>query len=96
MGIGDTEIKLHGGRLARGLNRMIISGFIGDIRVFIPQGMPYQARCSNVIGDIDAGGQHTGGLSNTIESQSADYDTAELKLYVAANNFIGDIKLFVV
>jgi len=96
MGIGDVEIKLHGGRLAPGLNRMIISGFIGDIRVFIPQDMPFHAHCSNFIGDIDAAGQRAGGLSNTIESQSADYDTAESKLYIAANNFIGDIKLFVV
>ena len=96
MGIGDVEIKLHGGRLAPGLNRMIISGFIGDIRVFVPRDMPFHAHCSNFIGDIDAGGQRTGGLSNTIESQSADYDTAESKLYIAANNFIGDIKLFVV
>ncbi len=96
MGIGDVEIKLHGGRLVPGLNRIIISGFIGDIRIFIPQNMPYHAHCSNFIGDIDAGGQRTGGLSNTIESQSADYDTAESKLYIAANNFIGDIKLFVV
>ena len=96
MGIGDVEIKLHGGRLASGLNRMINSGFIGDIRVFIPQDMPFHLHCSNFIGDIDAAGQHTGGLSNTIESQSADYDTAQSKLYIAANNFIGDIKLFVV
>jgi lia operon protein LiaF len=96
MGIGDVEIKLHGGRLTPGLNRIIISGFIGDIRVFIPQDMPYHAHCSNFVGDIDAGGQRTGGLSNTIESQSADYDTAESKLYIAAHNFIGDIKLFVV
>jgi len=96
MGIGDVEIKLHGGRLAPGLNRMIISGFVGDIRVFVPRDMPFHAHCSNFIGDIDAAGQRAGGLSNTIESQSADYDTAESKLYIAANNFIGDIKLFVV
>jgi len=96
MGIGDTEIKLHGGRLAPGLNRMIISGFVGDIRVFVPHDIPFHVHCSNFIGDIDAAGQRAGGLSNTIESQSADYDTAESKLYIAANNFIGDIKLFVV
>ena len=96
MGIGDVEIKLQGGRLAPGLNRIIISGFIGDIRVFIPQDMPYHAHCSNFIGDIDAGGQRSSGLSNTIENQSADYYTSESKLYIAANNFIGDIKLFVV
>ncbi len=96
MGIGDVEIKLHGSRLTQGLNRMIISGFVGDIRIFVPHDMPFHMHCSNFVGDIDAAGQRTGGLSNTIESQSADYDTAESKLYIAANNFIGDVKLFVV
>ncbi len=96
IGVGDTEVKLHGGRLASGLNRMIISGFVGDIRVFIPNDMPYYIHCSNFVGDIDAGGQHSSGFSNRIESQSADYDTAESKLYIAASNFLGDIKLFVV
>lgn len=96
MGVGDTEIKLHGGRLSRGLNRMVISGFVGDIRIFIPQDMPYYAHCSNFIGNIDAGGQRADGFSNTIESQSADYEAAESKLYIAANNFIGDIKLFLI
>ncbi len=96
VGIGDTEIKLHGGRLAPGLNRLIVSGFVGDIRIFIPVGMPHYVHCSNFIGDVDAGGQKAGGFSNTIDSQSTDYETAEAKLYVAANNFVGDIKVFVV
>ncbi len=93
-GIGDIDIQLHGGRLASGLNRMIISGFIGDIRIFIPRDMPYHIHCSNFIGDINAGGQQAGGLSNTVENQSSDYDSAQSKLYIAANNFIGDVKLF--
>ncbi len=94
-GIGDVEIKLHGGRLAAGLNRLIVSGFVGDIRLFVPPGLPYYVHCSNFIGDVEAGGQKAGGFSNTVETQTSDYDTAQSKLYIAANNFIGDIKLFV-
>jgi lia operon protein LiaF len=95
-GVGDVEVKLHGGKLVRGLNRMIISGFVGDIRIFVPKDMPHFIHSSNFVGDIDIGGKHSGGLSNTVEHQSADYDSAVSKLYIAANNFIGDIKLFVV
>ncbi|MFH1373937.1 MAG: cell wall-active antibiotics response protein LiaF [bacterium] len=93
-GIGDIDIRLHGGQLASGLNRIIISGFIGDIRIFIPGDIPYHIHCSNFIGDINACGQQAGGLSNTVENQSSDYDSSQSKLYIAANNFIGDVKLF--
>lgn len=95
-GVGDAEVKLHDGRLSRGLNRMIISGFVGDVRLFVPKDMPFYIHSSNFIGDIDIGGKRTSGFSNSLESQSADYDTAESKLYIAVNNFIGDIRLFVV
>ncbi|MEW5995837.1 MAG: LiaF domain-containing protein, partial [Candidatus Zixiibacteriota bacterium] len=85
-GVGDAEIRLHGGRLTAGLNRLIISGFVGDIRIYVPVGMPHFVHCSNFIGDINAGGQKAVGFSNTIESQTPDYDSAEAKLYIAANN----------
>ncbi len=95
-GVGDVEMKLHGGKLVHGLNRMIISGFVGDIRIFVPKDMPHFIHSSNFVGDIDIEGKRSEGLSNTVEHQSADYESASSKLYIAANNFIGDIKLFVV
>ncbi|MEA3296912.1 MAG: hypothetical protein U9R56_03525, partial [candidate division Zixibacteria bacterium] len=47
LGIGDLEVKLHGGKLSPGLNRMIISGFIGDVRIFAPPDMAIFFHCSN-------------------------------------------------
>jgi len=96
VGVGDAEIKLHGGRLAPGLNRMIVSGFVGDIRIFVPNDMPFYLHCSNFIGDISAGGQRASGFNNSLESQSPNYDTAESKLYIAVSNFLGDVKVLLV
>jgi len=94
MGIGDLELNLSEGILSTGLNRVIISGFIGDIRIFVPKIMSFFSHCSNFIGDIDLGGQKTSGFGNTLEHNTPDYDKAESKLYVAANNFIGNIKVY--
>jgi lia operon protein LiaF len=93
-GIGDLEINLTGGRLEKGLNRIVISGFVGDIRIFGPRSMPVFAHCSNFVGDVEVGGKRSSGLGNNLEWQSTDYSAAESKLYVAANSFIGDIKIF--
>ncbi len=94
MGIGDVEMKLRGAVLSPGLNRMIISGFIGDVRLFVPPELAYTAHCSNFIGDIEVAGRRTSGFGNSLESKSPNYDAAERKLYIAANLFIGDIKVY--
>ena len=94
LGIGDLELNLSDGILSKGLNRVIISGFIGDIRIFVPKKMSFFSHCSNFIGDIDLAGQRTSGFGNTLEHNTPNYDKAESKLYVAANNFIGDIKVY--
>ncbi len=94
MGIGDVELRLHGGVLSKGLNRVIVSGFIGDIRIYLPPGMPYFAHCSNSVGDVELAGRRASGFGNNLDGQSEDYESAESRLYIAANNFIGDIRVY--
>ncbi len=93
MGAGDLEIRLHGAKLQGGLSRMIVSNFLGDIRILVPVGMAVFAHCSNFIGDIEVLGRRSSGFGNNLDAQSADYGTAEKRLYIAANSFIGDIKI---
>ncbi len=92
--IGDLEINLAGGKLQSGLNRMIVSGFLGDCLVLIPKDMPVHVHCSGFIGDVELLGKRGSGFGNTMDSQTPDYDAASSKLYVAVNNFIGDIRVF--
>jgi hypothetical protein len=94
--IGDIEVKLHGAALAPGLNRMVISGFIGDVRVLVPPDMAVFAQSSNFIGDANLMGRHSSGIGATIDAQTANYKTSESKLYIASNFFIGDIRVYVV
>ncbi len=94
MGIGDLDFSLAGGKLSKGLNRVVISGFIGDLRIFIPRNMAHFVQCSNFIGDIDLAGKRTSGFGNNVDSQSTDYNNADSRIYIAANNFIGDIKTY--
>ena len=96
MGAGDLEVKVHGGVLSKGLNRMLISGFIGDVRILVPRDMAMFAHCSNFVGDLDILGQRASGFGNNLDAQTADYAEAESRLYIAANNFLGDIRIYIV
>ena len=94
--IGDVEIKLHGAQLASGLNRLIISGFLGDIRILVPTDMAVFANCSSFVGDIEVFNRRSSGFGNNIDGQTANYRDAEAKLYIAANSFVGDIRVYLV
>jgi len=94
--LGDIEIKLHGCQLADGLNRLVVSGFIGDMRILVPRDLELFAHCSNFIGDIDLLGKRDSGFGNNMDAQTAGYNTATKRLYIAANNFIGDIRIILV
>jgi hypothetical protein len=93
-GVGDLEIRLSGGVLAEGLNRIIISAFVGDIRIYAPANLPVFTHCSNFVGDIELMGKRASGFGNSIDSQTADYQSSPKRLYVACNSFIGDIRYF--
>ncbi len=92
--IGDIEVKLHGADLGTGLSRMVVSGFIGDIRVLVPRGMAVFANGSSFVGDIEIFGRRSTGFGNNIDGQSEAYQTAESKLYIAINSFVGDIRVY--
>ncbi len=96
MFVGDLQVTLSGGRLTPGLNRMIISGFLGDIMVFVPRGLPLFVHCSGFVGDLDLLGRRSSGFGNTLDAQTAEYDSADAKLYVAINNFVGDVRVYYV
>lgn len=92
--IGDVEVKLHGAQLSPGLSRMVVSGFVGDVRVLVPKEMAVFANGSSFIGDIEIFGRRSSGFGNNIDGQSANYQDAEAKLYIAINSFVGDIRVY--
>jgi hypothetical protein len=95
-GLGDVELRLHGGQLRPGLNRVVISGFVGDIKVLAPRNMELFAHCSNFIGDIDVLGRRASGFNNNMDAHTPQYNSAEMKVYIAANSLLGDIRIEVI
>lgn len=94
MGVGDIEARLQGCKLSKGLNRIIISGFFGDVRIMIPKDIEYFVHASGFFGDIELGGQRTSGFGNTLEYQTDGYEAAESKVYIAISAFLSDIRIF--
>ncbi len=94
MFVGDLQVNLRGAKLETGLNRLIISSFVGDVQIFVPQAMAVYVHCSGFAGDVDVLGKRTSGFGNNFDSQTDNYASSESKLYIATNNFIGDIRVY--
>ncbi len=91
--IGDIELNLTKATLKPGVNNLNVSAFIGDIRVFVPQDMAVEVNCSLTIGDIHVFNTSKGGIFPSVTEKTSNYDTAEKKLKIGSNVFIGDIKI---
>lgn len=94
MFVGDLNVVLRGGKLSPGLNRMIISGFLGDVQILVPRDLPLFVHCSGFVGDVEVLGKRASGFGNTLDAQTDSYTSADCKLYIATNNFIGDIRVY--
>jgi predicted membrane protein len=94
MFVGDLNVVLRGGKLSPGLNRMIISGFLGDVQILAPRDLPLFVHCSGFVGDVEVLGKRASGFGNTLDAQTDSYASADCKLYIATNNFIGDIRVY--
>lgn len=90
---GDAEIKVHGGILVNGLNRLIVSGFLGDIRVLVPPDLAVMVHVTSTAGDVELLGRRVSGFGNNLDGQTANYPSAEKKLFIAINTFLGDVKV---
>lgn len=94
--LGDLEIILSGATLSPGLNRLIVSNFLGEIRVFVPKGMEHFVHLSNFAGDIEGIGRRSSGVGNRIEHASQGYESSPSKLYIAVNSFVGEIRVITI
>lgn len=90
---GDLRVDLRGARLAEGLNRLIISSFMGDVELLVPRGMPVYVHSSGFAGDVDLLGRRSSGFGITLDGQTDTYDSATAKLYIAVSGFVGDVRV---
>ncbi|MCP4631532.1 MAG: cell wall-active antibiotics response protein [candidate division Zixibacteria bacterium] len=92
--IGDINVTVDDTDLPEGEGKAILSSFIGDASLIIPNGLPFHVEHSSLIGDLKVNDSK---VSNTIEGgfKSDNYDQSSNKVYIRFNAFIGDFKVIV-
>lgn len=93
--IGDTIIDLTKAQIPYGETKIIVSSFMGDVKVFIPEDMDIgiMATSSAFIGDLKVLKQKQGGFMTSVSAESPYYLEASKKIKLVVSVFIGDVKV---
>lgn len=79
--IPDREVELD------------VSGFVGDVNIYLPPGLAFRADCKISLGDITVLDHNESGSQRRIEMQSPHYQTATQKVNIRVRWRIGDINI---
>lgn len=91
--IGDTKIDLTRAAIPYGETRLLISAFIGDVTILVPDDIDLQVRVTSsvFIGELNVLDRHESGFARSMVSESSHYKDADKKLRVDVSLFIGDV-----
>jgi lia operon protein LiaF len=93
--IGDTFIDLTKAHIANGETKIVISSFIGDVKIWVPHDLELgiSVVSSSFIGDTVVLDRREGGLFKHMNTQSPGYEEAEKKIRLITSSFIGDVNI---
>lgn len=92
-GIGEVKIDLSRALIHNGETVIMISGWIGDIDIFVPYELDISFVASVNIGDIDIFGNKQGGLNRTVTLTTSNYQQADQRVRLIVHLLVGDVNV---
>ncbi|WP_394136680.1 cell wall-active antibiotics response protein LiaF [Cytobacillus oceanisediminis] len=91
--IGDYFIDFSKAFIPEKETPVIVRGWIGDVKMIIPENIPVMIQSTINIGDIRIFDQKTGDINRSLHYKSPGYDEASRKLKIAVQVKIGSIRI---
>jgi len=92
--ISDIKLDMTQALIPKGETKLYVSGFIGDIKLRVPEDVAVKVTTSSFIGDIKVLGESRSGFLAPFEVGSTNYKMAERQIHIEASHFISDIKVW--
>ncbi|WP_165820796.1 cell wall-active antibiotics response protein LiaF [Pueribacillus theae] len=90
-GIGDVKIDLTKAIIPAGETVLVVSGWIGDIDIYVPYDLDVSINASVTIGELEVFGNKQSGISRSLSKRTESYTSAEKKVKLILSLTIGDI-----
>lgn len=92
-GIGDIRINLATAHMEAGTYHIALGGWIGDVRLLIPDGVGVEVSGSVHLGDVSVFGKQESGVNPLMEYTDENFQEANVKLYLDIDLKIGDVQI---
>lgn len=91
--IGDTIIDLTKANIPLGETKLVVSAFIGDVKMLVPADVDVEiaVTASSFVGDMNVLDRHEGGMFRNIRTETPYYRESERKIRLIVSAFIGDV-----
>lgn len=91
--VGELSIDLAGARLLPGENRLDASFGIGETTIYVPASFPVRVTAQALAGELKYDRHKSGGIFPKLEQADDDYQSAEKKLHINVDGFIGELTI---
>jgi lia operon protein LiaF len=93
VGIGDVNLDLTSADIPVGETTLRILGFVGDVKVRVPQGVGVSVSSTSFVTDARIFGEKRDGIFFPVHFASQDYDTAERKIRLETAHFVMSLRV---
>lgn len=93
IGVGDVDLDMLNADIPDGETKLRVFGFVGDVEMLVPSNVGISANCMGGIMDVKVIGKEQTNFLSTFHMVSDDYLTAERKVLLETNFFVGEIKI---
>jgi|GEM_PF-5354932 len=92
-GLGDIRLNLATAQMEPGTYHLSLGGWIGDVRLLVPQHVALHVSANVSLGDVTVFDERDSGMSSAVEYRDDDFDTADIKIHLDVNLKIGDVQI---
>ncbi len=92
-GIGDIRINLATAHIEDGNYVINIQGFIGDVRIIVPENLDVRVDAKIRIGDIEVFDEAYSGTARSVHMEDPSYESSKRRCHIDVSLTIGDIEV---
>jgi lia operon protein LiaF len=93
IGIGDVRLDMTSADIPVGETTIRVFGFVGDVRLLVPEGVGVSVSSSSFVTDASIFGQKRDGVFFPVHFTSEDYETAERKVQLETMHFVASLRV---
>ena len=91
--VGDVRLDMSRAQFPLGETVIRLNGFVYDADLTVPDDVGVSISANGFVVDTKLGAQHSENFLSGVQLATANYPTAERKLRVVMNSFVGDIRV---